>query len=186
MVINGEWDMKCAPYNNAGVCGLDRFEKVASMESPDTNYNLVLHQHEMSMQGKRYAADKDKPVVVTKRDPTEEGEHMWGCHTWLADQLAATCENGGDLYKTSQKLFQQWDAHLTRFATSGGVMTTQKVRTEGLSWLLQNAGHLYEETKREFNTITQEPYMPTPDEDRDWFCWLYRYFANIKKENDRN
>lgn len=119
---------------------------------------------------------------VVLRDPLSVGEWMWGCHTEAADQWAAATENNGEIYKLNRELFEKWDAHMTRFTIGTNDLSRENIVREGLRFLLENGEAIHRSTQFEMRH-TRFPEM-TPDETRDWFCWLLRYFVYMKREQD--
>ena len=115
------------------------------------------------------------------RDPTEEGEYEWGCHTDMANQLAAIADTWSEVYEKLQPLHKRWDATMQSVVKGKPDITVLEVRTVGLAWLLAHGEGVFNFVKQcaRKSDITAEP---TPEETRDWFCWLYRQFASWTKD----
>lgn len=114
---------------------------------------------------------------------------MWGCHSRIADELACTTDNTGEISnKIARPLFEKWDDHMVAFIRKNPFSEKADVRKEGLRWLLENAVPLYLATKIEYYSVTTEEdrLEPTPNDDRDWFCWLYRQFVSWKYDKENN
>jgi len=125
------------------------------------------------------------PPTVVYRDPTEEGEFMWGCHLKLADEMAACTENSGDIYnKLAKPLYEAWDAHMLHVATTQ-FPAPDEVRKIAFRYLLEHGDALLQATKKELDRACGEPQAYNDAVIRDWFCWLYRNFRQWKQDSVR-
>lgn len=124
-------------------------------------------------------------VLVTRRDPNEEGEWETGCHGQRANNMALICSSNYNLYVIANNLFKMWDRAMKAWTKKMGASAMPRpFRQEALAWLLQNCGDLYNGVIREDKICcAPEDWVdPTPDEIRDWYCWLYRHFSYLKQD----
>jgi hypothetical protein len=129
-------------------------------------------------------ASKKKAAAVEYRDPTAEGQFMWGCHNLLSDDMAACTENTRELYVVARPLYVAWDAHMLQFALATFSQPSD-IRREALRYLLVHGDALLQATKKELDKTCRKDHAYTDEVIRDWFCWLYRQFRSWKQDEVR-
>ena len=124
----------------------------------------------------------------TRRDPTECGDFMWGAHSHEAMEFCAVCDSTYHLHEIMSCDFKMLDEHLTRWTKKQAAPSVVSVRTEALRWLMANLENFPDIVAMEVNLNRQddEKIHLTPDQLRDWFCWLYRKFTDYKIEKNIN
>lgn len=122
------------------------------------------------------------PVAeIVYRNPMEEGEFMWGCHSKLADEMAACTENTRELYDIARSLYEAWDAEMLRVATTQFPQPAE-MRRLAFRYLLQHGDPLLQATKKELDRSPHHAHAYDDATIRDWFCWLYRHFRRWKQD----
>lgn len=150
-------------------------------------------------------------MTVSARDPSEEGDYTWGCFYKRSDDLASVADSWSEAADIMRPVFKEWDAFMKASAAKLAWVTPADARRGSLGWLLGNAGkvfdeirHLYmfpcdsiaeeDERKRRIDehldaqeagrTDVPDPTLDgwTPNEIRDWFCWLHRHFVYCARE----
>lgn len=122
------------------------------------------------------------PSAAHVRDPIEEGECECGTFTAEANEMALVTSSTSHLYDQVVKLAEQWQAAMKAVTAEKIFLKPKEFRTESLRWILSNAGKVYQAALQECNRGRDEPLNMTPDAQRDFFCWLHRYFVYLKQE----
>lgn len=116
--------------------------------------------------------------TINTRSPSEEGEWETGTFSHAANDLALMCMTWGDFMPQLDTLFSSWDAHMTKWAHTTKSLTKAEAEKASLAFLLEFGATLLDDARTERNSEETE----TPDEIRDWFCWLHRHMKETKQE----
>lgn len=130
--------------------------------------------------------DRNAPLV--RREPQEEGNGQWGCFYYLSDQLAAVADSTRQIYELNLRAFEKVDAEVKAFVKENPLAGAAEVRQRVLGLLMQEGQVSFDATKVDYmKAIDPEDAAesnPTPNEIRDWFCWLYRKFKEWKTDQE--
>lgn len=120
-----------------------------------------------------------KGAVTEVRDPTLEGEYESGCWYAVSNNLAlCAMHNGEPFYSVAITKRNEWHAHMKGISDSFAG-SPAALRTASLIFLMSKCSMLFDMVANQYHT---ERKLITPDEARDWFCWLHRYFYDEQME----